>query len=95
MAPTQRYGYTVKRAPATPAAELEYIGQVRDEYYAFLRDEAVPVSEANHRLYGVSTTPTLVVLDRQGIVRLYHPGTMPAGDLEAVILPLLAARGAD
>jgi thiol-disulfide isomerase/thioredoxin len=95
VAPTQRYGYTVKRAPATPAAELEYIGQVRNEYYAFLRDEAVPVSEANHRLYGVSTTPTLVVLDRQGIVRLYHPGGMTAAELEAVILPLLAARGAN
>ena len=92
VAPTQRYGYTVKRAPAAPAAELAYIGQVRDEYYAFLRNEAVPVSEANHKLYGVSTTPTLVVLDRQGIVRLYHPGTMTAGELEAAIAPLLAAR---
>jgi thiol-disulfide isomerase/thioredoxin len=95
VAPTQRYGYTVKRAPASPAAELAYIGQVRDEHYAFLRDEAVPVSEANHKQYGVSTTPTLVVLDRQGIVRLYHPGTMTAGELEAVIKPLLAARRAD
>jgi thiol-disulfide isomerase/thioredoxin len=93
VAPTQRYGYTVKRAPATPAAELEYIGQVRDQYYAFLRDEAVPVSEANHKRYGVSTTPTLVVLDRQGIVRLYHPGRMTADELEAVIKPLLATRG--
>jgi hypothetical protein len=92
VAPTQRYGHTVRRAPAAPAAELAYIGQVRDEYYAFLRNEAVPVSEANHRLYGVSTTPTLVVLDRQGIVRLYHPGTMAAGELEAAIAPLLAAR---
>ena len=95
VAPTQRYGYTAKRAPATPAAELEYIGQVRDEYYGLLRNEAVPVSDANHKLYGVSTTPTLVVLDRQGIVRLYHPGTMTAGELEAVIKPLLDARGAN
>jgi len=95
VAPTQRYGYTVKRAPATPAAELEHISQVRDQYYAFLREEAVPVSEANHKLYGVSTTPTLVVLDRQGIVRLYHPGTMTTDELEAVIKPLLAARGAN
>jgi thiol-disulfide isomerase/thioredoxin len=92
VAPTQRYGYTVKRAPATPEAELAYIAQVRDEYYAFLRDEAVPVSDANHKLYGVSTTPTLVVLDRKGIVRLYHPGRMTAGDLEAVIAPLMTVR---
>lgn len=92
VAPTQRYGYTVKRAPANPAAELDYIRQVRDEHYAFLRDEAVPVSGANHKQYGVSTTPTLVVLDRQGIVQLYHPGTMTADELEAVVKPLLAAR---
>lgn len=92
VAPTQRYGYTVRRAPAAPGAELEYIRQVRDEYYAFLRNEAVPVSEANHKQYGVSTTPTLVVLDRQGIVRLYHPGTMTAGELEAAIMPLLTSR---
>lgn len=92
VAPTQRYGYAAKRAPATPSAELEYIRQVRDEYYAFLRDEAVPVSDANHQSYGVSTTPTLVVLDRPGIVRLYHPGTMTAGELAAVITPLLASR---
>ena len=61
----------------------------------FLRSASVPVTEQNHKLYGVSTTPTLVVLDRQGIVRLYHPGTMTAGELDAVIKPLLAARAAD
>lgn len=92
VAPTQRYGYVAGRAPAAPAVELEYIRQVRDEYYAFLRNEAVPVSDANHKAYGVSTTPTLVVLDRQGTVRLYHPGAMTAGELEAVITPLLASR---
>lgn len=95
IAPTQRYGYVAKRALAAPAAELEYIRQVRDEYYAFLRNEAVPVSDANHKLYGMSTTPTLVVVDRQGLVRLYHPGTMTAGELETVIAPLLAARSAN
>jgi hypothetical protein len=75
-----------------PDAELAHIAQVRDQHYAFLRDEAVPVSDANHKRYGVSTTPTLVVLDRQGIVRLYHPGTMAGADLEKVIAPLLASR---
>ena len=95
VAPTQRYGYTVKRAPATPAGELAHITQVRDQYYAFLRDEAVPVSESNHKQYGVSTTPTLAVLDRQGIVQLYHPGTMTIDELEAVIRPLLVDRAAN
>jgi thiol-disulfide isomerase/thioredoxin len=94
VAPTQRYGYTVKRAPATPDAELAHIRQVRDEFYPFLRSEAVPVSEENHKSYGVSTTPTVVVLDRKGIVRMYHPGMMTAQELEAAIRPLVAA-GAD
>lgn len=92
IAPTQRYGYTANRAPAAPDAELAYIRQVRDEFYPFLRAEAVPVNEENHKRYGVSTTPTLVVLDRQGVVRLYHPGMMTAGELEAAITPLLTAR---
>jgi thiol-disulfide isomerase/thioredoxin len=92
IAPTQRYGYTVKRQPATPEAELAHIGQVRDQFYPFLRDEAVPVSDANHKRYGVSTTPTLVVLDREGIVRLYHPGILGADELEAAIEPLLARK---
>jgi thiol-disulfide isomerase/thioredoxin len=91
VAPTQRYGYVAKRAPAAPDAELAYIAQVRDEFYPFLRDEAVPVSDANHMRYGVSTTPTLAIVDRSGIVRVYHPGMMSAEALEAAIKPLLAA----
>ena len=68
------------------------IGVYEDDAYPFLRAEAVPVNEENHKRYGVSTTPTLVVLDRQGIVRLYHPGMMTAGELEAAITPLLTRR---
>ena len=55
----------------------------------------VPMTEQNHKRYGVSTTPTLVILDRQGIVRLYHPGMMTAAELDAVIKPFLAARATD
>jgi thiol-disulfide isomerase/thioredoxin len=74
VAPTQRFGYVAGGAPADPDEELRYIRQVRDAYYGFLADQPVPVSEANHKLYGVSSTPTVVVVDRQGIVNLYHPG---------------------
>ena len=62
-----------------------HIVQIRDTYYGFLRDEPVPVSEANHKRYGVSTTPTLALVDRGGIVRLYHPGQMTEEELEAAI----------
>ena len=90
MAPTQRYGYTVRRSPASPEEELRYIAQVRDTSYPFLRDASVPVSQTNHTQFGVSTTPTLVLIDRRGIVRLYHPGTMSEAELSAAIEPVLA-----
>ena len=64
---------------------------VRDKYYPFLAGVPVPVSAANHQRYGVSSTPTLVILDRQGIVRLYHPGQMTEDELEAQLRPLLSA----
>jgi thioredoxin-related protein len=35
--------------------------------------------------YGVSTTPTLVLLERAGVVRLYHPGRMQKEQLESVV----------
>jgi hypothetical protein len=50
----------------------------------------VPVSAANHERYGVSTTPTVVILDRAGIVRLYHPGQLTEEEFEAKLQPLLA-----
>ena len=90
VAPTQLFGYTLNRAPATPDAELQHIIRTRDEYYPFLRGEAVPVSDVNHTRYGVSTTPTITIVDRQGIVRLYRPGRMTLQELEAAVRPLLA-----
>lgn len=89
VAPTQRFGYVVSGRPAPPDEELRHIVEVRDTYYAFLRDEPVPLSAANHERYGVSSTPTLVLLDRKGIVRVYHPGGMTAEELEAAIRRLL------
>jgi thiol-disulfide isomerase/thioredoxin len=89
VAPTQRFGYIVSGTPAPPDEELRHIIEVRDTYYPFLRDEPVPLSEANHNEYGVSSTPTLVLLDRQGIVRVYNPGTMSEAELDAAIRQLL------
>jgi len=89
VAPTQRFGYVVDGQPAAPDEELRHIVQVRDTYYSFLRDEPVPVSDANHKQYGVASTPTLALLDRQGIVRVYHPGRMTEKELDAAIRELL------
>ncbi len=32
--------------------------------------------------YGVSTTPTCVLIDKKGIVRLYHPGRLAESELQ-------------
>ena len=93
VAPTQRYGYVAGGAPAAPDEELRYMREIRDKQYAFLADLPVPISAANHERYGVSSTPTIVILDRQGIVRLYHPGRLTEEELEAQLRPLLAAAG--
>jgi thiol-disulfide isomerase/thioredoxin len=90
VAPTQRFGYVAGGAPATPDEEFRYMQQVRDKYYPFLAGVPVPVSAANHQRYGVSSTPTVVILDREGIVRLYHPGQLTEDELESQLRPLLA-----
>lgn len=75
IAPTQLYGYTAE-GDAAPEVETRYIDQVRREYYAALGNVPVPLSTQNFQRYGSSTTPTLVLLDGNGVVRLYHPGAM-------------------
>jgi thiol-disulfide isomerase/thioredoxin len=89
VAPTQRYGYVDGDGPAAPATELQHIVNVRDRHYRFLRDAPVPIGEANYKAYGVTTIPMYVLLDREGIVRLYHAGQMRAPELEAAIRKLL------
>jgi thiol-disulfide isomerase/thioredoxin len=93
VAPTQRYGYVARGASATPDEELKYIVQIRDELYPFLKTLPVLTTTANHDRYGVSTTPTIVIVDRQGAVRLYHPGQMTEAELDAQLRPLLAGAG--
>jgi thiol-disulfide isomerase/thioredoxin len=89
IGPTMLYGYTKAGHDAIPADERPYIRQIFQQYYAVIPNMTVPLSSANFETYGVSTTPTLAVIDRQGIVRLYHPGRMPESELRAVIEPLL------
>ncbi|HSR09130.1 MAG TPA: TlpA disulfide reductase family protein, partial [Bryobacteraceae bacterium] len=90
LAPTQKYGYVAGGVDATPAVETAYIEQVRRTYYSGVIDAPVKVSEANFTRYGASTTPTIVVIDRAGIVRLYHPGAMTYADLRAAVAKVVA-----
>ena len=91
IGPTQRYGYAARGEDASPADELKYIEEVRRQFYTDLSDMPAPVSAQNFKNYGASTTPTLVFIDKQGIVRLYHPGKMTMEELRAAMDRILGS----
>ena len=96
LGPTQRYGYAAYGESASPQAELQYIDSVRRQYYSDLSAMPVPVSKLNFDRYGASTTPTLVLINRRGVVAMYHPGVLSYEELRAevekVIAPSTAAH---
>jgi thiol-disulfide isomerase/thioredoxin len=81
IAPTQKYGYVGGGDDAPAEVELRYIEQVRQQYYGAIIDTPAPVSEENFSRYGASTVPTFVLIDRSGIVKLYHPGALTYEEL--------------
>ncbi len=88
IAPTQKYGYVAGGEDATPEVETRYIEQVRKTYYTGLIDSPAVVNEDNFRVWGASTTPTLALVDRNGVVRMYHPGAVPYAELREKIAGL-------
>jgi thiol-disulfide isomerase/thioredoxin len=85
VAPTQRFGYVERRKPAGPAEELAYIERNRDEFYPWMKSVYAPVSDEIYLRYGVSTTPTYVMIDRDGKVSTYLPGQPTSDELELLI----------
>jgi thiol-disulfide isomerase/thioredoxin len=90
VGPTQLYGYTAD-GDATPEAETRYTERIRRQFYAPLGGMTAPLGAENFERYGCSTTPTLVLLDRAGIVRLYHPGAMTYDALAGQLRRFLTA----
>ena len=91
IAPTRRYGFTVEEEHAPAAKENPFISKVFERYYSQIPVAGVPLDEGNFHRFGASTTPTIVLVDRHGIVRLYHPGLMNEEELREAIEPLLRA----
>jgi len=85
IGPTRLYGYTAQIENATSSDELAYIDAVRHRFYFGLLDMPVPIGKYNFDVYGASTTPTLVLLDRTGKVAWYHPGAVPYAELKGEI----------
>jgi thiol-disulfide isomerase/thioredoxin len=92
VGPTQLYGYVAGGVDATAAQELDYLGGAYQKSYPLPSWMSVPISSENFLSFGVSTTPTLVLVDREGIVQMYHPGGMSREELAARIQPLLAGQ---
>jgi thiol-disulfide isomerase/thioredoxin len=92
VAPTQHYGYIGAQEDVPPQQETQYIESVWQRYYSQLSGVAVPISKENFDLYGASTTPTIVLLARNGSVALYHPGAISYGELRPEIEKLLKSR---
>ena len=88
--PTRLYGYTAQGREATPSEELDYLRSAYQKNYPTPSWMPAPVSRQNFLRFGVSSTPTLVLVDRNGIVRLYHPGYLGYSELEEHIEPLLS-----
>jgi thiol-disulfide isomerase/thioredoxin len=94
LAPTQRYGYVAGGKEAAAAEEMQYIAMVRDRDYPWMAKVPVPVSEKGHKDYGVSTTPTVVLVDRDGLIRLYNPGQMKEEAIEPLVRKLVESATA-
>jgi thiol-disulfide isomerase/thioredoxin len=88
IAPTQKFGYIGSGEDAPPSVEVPYIEQVRQKFYSGVVDAPAIVSEENFSRYGASTVPTLVLIDRRGIVRMYHPGAMTYEELRPRVAAL-------
>lgn len=89
VAPTRNYGYIKRGKRVGPAEERAHILDTQVSKDPLLQRVPVPLSEPAFVSFGVSSTPTLVLVDRDGVVRLYHPGEMDEADLASRIESLL------
>ena len=89
VGPTQLYGYISRGQLGTPEEELAYLNGDYKAQFPIPSWMGVPISTNNFLNFGVSTTPTLVLVDRDGIVQRYNPGDLSYGELVALIEPLL------
>jgi thiol-disulfide isomerase/thioredoxin len=89
MTATRFYG-SVDEKPATPAEEMAQIEKVWKDLYAGLDGVPAMIDTETMVLYGVSATPTFVLVDRKGLVRLYAPTRLSEAELSRRIDEVLA-----
>jgi thiol-disulfide isomerase/thioredoxin len=87
VAPTRLYGSDHK--DATPEPEAAQIEKAWAEIYPGLAAVPRPVDTETMVRYGVSATPTWVLVDGKGVVRLYAPTRLTEAELSRRIESLL------
>ncbi|MBS1807197.1 MAG: TlpA family protein disulfide reductase [Acidobacteria bacterium] len=92
IAPTRLYGTGADGKTATPAEEKAHIEKIWAEGYADLAGVSIPIDTELMVRYGVSATPTFVLIDRNGIVRLYTPTRLSEAELARRIEEVLAEK---
>jgi len=90
VAPTRPYGTAAEGKAATPAEEKAWLEKVWSESYGGLDGVSIPIDCDTMVRYGASATPTFVLVDRKGTVRLYTPTRVPESELARRIEVLLA-----
>ncbi len=86
---TRLYG-SLDDKPATPEEETARIETVWKDLYAGLDGVPAVIDTETMVRYGVSATPTFVLVDRKGIVRLYTPTRLSEAELSRRIDEVLA-----
>jgi thiol-disulfide isomerase/thioredoxin len=94
VAPTQLYGYIGSEENVPVDRERAYIEKSWAESYKEIAAAPHPVSTETMRRYGVSTTPTIVFIDRAGIVRKYHSGRLTEAALDRELAALVGEPSA-
>jgi thiol-disulfide isomerase/thioredoxin len=89
LAPTRFYGTGAENKTVTPAEEKAHMAKVWAEAYAGLADVPIPIETEMMVQYGVSATPTFVLIDRKGVVRLYAPTRLSEAELTRQIEAVL------
>ena len=86
---TRFYG-SVGDKPATPAEEKAEVERAWKENYAGLAGVPTIIDTETMVRYGASATPTFVLVDRRGVVRLYAPTRLSEAELSRRIDAVLA-----
>ncbi|MEP7272345.1 MAG: TlpA disulfide reductase family protein [Acidobacteriota bacterium] len=89
IAPTRFYGTAATEKPASPDEEKQHMQKVWSEFYGGLEGVSAPIDTETMVRYGVSATPTFVLIDRKGLVRFYSPTRLSEAELSRRIEAVL------